>query len=122
MQNNVHVSVAERQMRDGVAGLIWNVTAPCRLEAELWLCKKDLPGGHCDEVKGSRQKLELTVDWTLTRNGHWVKTSCTILLYTIPMLNILILLNSNPLYNNVSTFKPYFGQFTFLLIYIYFFY
>lgn len=86
MQNNVSVSVAECQMREGGTGLSWNVTAPCRLEAEVWLCKKDLPGGQCEEVTGSRQKLHNYVHagWSATRNGHWVKmsrkTCCTNLL------------------------------------------
>uniref|UniRef100_A0A3B5B3X7 Uncharacterized LOC103361985 n=1 Tax=Stegastes partitus TaxID=144197 RepID=A0A3B5B3X7_9TELE len=69
MQHNVSLSVAEARMRNGGAGLSWNVTAPCRLEAEVWLCKKDPARGQCDEVAGSRQRLQ--AGWTATRSGHW---------------------------------------------------
>ncbi|KAM9350997.1 interleukin-17 receptor C [Symphorus nematophorus] len=73
MQHNVSVSVAEFQMREGGTGLSWNVTAPCRLEADVWLCKKDPAGGQCEEVTGSRQRLQNHVHagWSATRNGHW---------------------------------------------------
>ncbi|KAM7404935.1 hypothetical protein PAMP_012239 [Pampus punctatissimus] len=68
MQRSVSVSVVE-----GGTGLSWNVTAPCRLEAEVWLCKKDEAGGQCEEVNGSKQRLHSHVDtgWRATRNGHW---------------------------------------------------
>ncbi|XP_042347438.1 uncharacterized protein wu:fl23c11 [Plectropomus leopardus] len=71
MQHNVSVSVVESQMREGSPALSWNVTAPCRLEAEVWLCKKDLAGGQCDEVTGSRQRLHNHTGWSATRSGHW---------------------------------------------------
>lgn len=76
MQPNMSVLMVECQMRDGSRGLCWNVTAPCRLEAEVWLCKKELHGGLCTEVTGSRQQVHNTVHagWSATRNGHWVKT------------------------------------------------
>lgn len=71
MQHNVSVSMVESQMREGGTRLSWNVTAPCSLEAEVWLCKKDLIGAECEEVSGSRQKLHNS-GWSSTRNGHWV--------------------------------------------------
>ncbi|XP_071332727.1 interleukin-17 receptor C isoform X2 [Trachinotus anak] len=71
MQHSVSVSVEEFQMREGGTGLSWNVTAPCRLEAEVWLCKKDMAGGQCAEVTGSRQRLHSHAGWSATRNGHW---------------------------------------------------
>ena len=71
MQHSVSVTVVESQMRDGSAGLSWNVTSLCRLEAEVWLCMKELAGGQCKEVIGSRQKLKTS--WTATHDGHWVK-------------------------------------------------
>ncbi|XP_041655679.1 interleukin-17 receptor C [Cheilinus undulatus] len=73
MQQNVSVSVVESRMRDGGTGLSWNVTAPCRLEGELWLCKKDAAGGLCEEVTGSRQKLDNQehAGWRASRKGHW---------------------------------------------------
>ncbi|KAF7664861.1 hypothetical protein LDENG_00161760 [Lucifuga dentata] len=72
MQRNVSVSMMEAQEREGSTVLSWNVTAPCRLEAEVWLCKKD-SGSECDEVMGSRQKLDnhAHAGWRATRNGHW---------------------------------------------------
>ncbi|KAA8590880.1 hypothetical protein FQN60_001823 [Etheostoma spectabile] len=73
MQHNVSVSVKESQMREGDVGLSWNVTAPCRLEAEVRLCKKDLAGGQCEEVTGSRQTLHKHAGWRATRSGHWIK-------------------------------------------------
>lgn len=79
MQHNVSVSVAECQMRGGGTGLSWNVTAPCRVEAEVWLCKKDVAEGQCEEVTGSRQRLHNHVQagWSATHSGHWVKKSCS---------------------------------------------
>ncbi|XP_041801808.1 interleukin-17 receptor C isoform X2 [Chelmon rostratus] len=73
MQRNVSVSLAECQMREGGTGLSWNVTAPCRLEAEVWLCRKDLAGGRCEEVTASRQRLHnhAHAGWSATHSGHW---------------------------------------------------
>lgn len=71
MQNNISVSMAQHQTREGGVGLSWNVTAPCRLEAEVWLCKREQPGGQCEEVRGSRQRVH--DGWIPTRKGHWVK-------------------------------------------------
>ncbi|XP_049437228.1 uncharacterized protein wu:fl23c11 isoform X1 [Epinephelus fuscoguttatus] len=71
MQHNVSVSVEETQMREGGVGLSWNVSAPCRLEAEMWLCKKDLARDQCDEVSGSRQRLHNRTGWSATSSGHW---------------------------------------------------
>nr|XP_020466423.1 interleukin-17 receptor C isoform X2 [Monopterus albus] len=72
MQHNVSVTVVESPLRDGGTGLSWNVTAPCRLDAEVWLCKKDPTGGQCEEVMGSRQTLQSKdAGWCATRNGHW---------------------------------------------------
>lgn len=77
MQENVSVSMAEAQMRDDGTALSWNVTAPCRLEGEVWLCKKDSAGGQCEEVKDSRQRLynHSHAGWSASRNGHWVMTT-----------------------------------------------
>ncbi|KAM4563884.1 interleukin-17 receptor C [Odontesthes bonariensis] len=69
MRHNVSVSLVESRMRDGGTGLKWNATSPCRLEAEVWLCKKDMAGGQCEEVTGSRQNLQAR--WIATHNGHW---------------------------------------------------
>uniref|UniRef100_UPI0037E72ABE interleukin-17 receptor C n=1 Tax=Semicossyphus pulcher TaxID=241346 RepID=UPI0037E72ABE len=73
MQRNVSVSVVESRMRWGGTGLSWNVTAPCRLDAEVWLCKKDPAGSQCEEVMGSRQRLHSHehAGWRANRKGHW---------------------------------------------------
>ncbi|CAJ1084920.1 interleukin-17 receptor C isoform X1 [Xyrichtys novacula] len=73
MQQNVSLSVVESQMREGVVGLSWNVTAPCWLEAEVWPCMKDPVGDHCEEVMGFRQRLHSHehAGWRATRRGHW---------------------------------------------------
>lgn len=71
MQNNISVSMAQHQTREGGVGLSWNVTAPCRLEAEVWLCKREQPGSQCEEVRSSRQRVH--DGWIPTRKGHWVK-------------------------------------------------
>ncbi|KAM6982276.1 uncharacterized protein LKV04_012908 [Tautogolabrus adspersus] len=73
MQQNVSMSVVESWMRDGRPRLRWNVTAPCRLEGEVWLCKKDHAGSLCKEVLGSRQRLNdhEHAGWRASRKGHW---------------------------------------------------
>ncbi|XP_034446526.1 uncharacterized protein wu:fl23c11 isoform X1 [Hippoglossus hippoglossus] len=73
MQHNVSVSLEEFPMWGGGTGLSWNVSAPCRLEAEVWLCKRELSGGRCEEVTGSRQRLHnhTHAGWMATRYGHW---------------------------------------------------
>ncbi|KAK1898353.1 Interleukin-17 receptor C [Dissostichus eleginoides] len=53
MQHNVSVSLKESLQRGGGSVLIWNVTAPCRLNAEVSLCKKDPAGGRCEEKTGT---------------------------------------------------------------------
>ena len=79
MQTNVSVSMSVSPVRVNhgtrqATALSWNVTAPCKLKGEVWLCKKDSAGGGCEEVTGSRQSLyNHTGDgWRATANGHWV--------------------------------------------------
>ncbi|XP_037627457.1 uncharacterized protein wu:fl23c11 [Sebastes umbrosus] len=73
MQHSVSVSLEKSRMRDGGTGLSWNMTALCRLDAEVRLCKKDVAGGQCEEVTGSRQTLHSHGDagWRATRSGYW---------------------------------------------------
>lgn len=77
MQRNPLLAVVESSMRGGDTGLSWNVTAPCRLEAEMWLCKKDVAEGRCEEITGSRRTLDWH-KWTVL-NRHWVKASGNII-------------------------------------------
>ncbi|KAK5863791.1 hypothetical protein PBY51_000795 [Eleginops maclovinus] len=71
MQHNLSVSLEESQQREGGSLLSWNVTAPCRLNAEVSLCKKDPAGGRCEEMTGFRQKLHNQTGWIAVRSGYW---------------------------------------------------
>ncbi|KAL1021513.1 hypothetical protein UPYG_G00014220 [Umbra pygmaea] len=71
-QNNVSVSVQEAQMNmANSTALSWNVTAPCQLEGDLWLCRKTTVEGQCEEVNGSRQRMHNPAygKWTNTIHG-----------------------------------------------------
>ncbi|KAL6119159.1 il17rc [Pungitius sinensis] len=70
MQHSVSVLLSQSPVREGGVGLLWNVTAPCRLEAELRLCRQEVAaGGRCEEVTGSR--LSLHGGWSASREGLW---------------------------------------------------
>ncbi|XP_063321081.1 uncharacterized protein wu:fl23c11 [Pelmatolapia mariae] len=71
MQHSVSATLVESQLRDGGTGLIWNVSAPCILEAEVWLCKKDQVGGQCEELTHSRQRLQAKWD---ERRSRYLQT------------------------------------------------
>ncbi|XP_070704578.1 uncharacterized protein il17rc [Pempheris klunzingeri] len=60
---NVSVSAGPHQMKDHSTMLLWNLSAPCRLEGEVWPCHKE---SSCREMKGFRQQLE---------NGTWRQNS-----------------------------------------------
>uniref|UniRef100_A0AAZ1XD93 SEFIR domain-containing protein n=1 Tax=Oreochromis aureus TaxID=47969 RepID=A0AAZ1XD93_OREAU len=75
MQHSVSVTLVESHFWDGGTGLIWNVSAPCILEAEVWLCKKDQVGGQCEEVMGSRQRLRAKLN--KRSNGYLMKINGT---------------------------------------------
>ncbi|XP_008412280.1 interleukin-17 receptor C isoform X1 [Poecilia reticulata] len=70
MQNNVSVTMAESPLRSGDTGLSWNATSPCKVQAEVQLCKKDMAGGQCEEVTGSKQQLNET-GWKAVHRVHW---------------------------------------------------
>ncbi|XP_054902412.1 uncharacterized protein wu:fl23c11 [Poeciliopsis prolifica] len=70
MQHNVSVTMVESPLRRRNTGLIWNVTSPCKVQAEVQLCKKDMAGGQCEEVTGSKQQLKST-GWTAAHGVHW---------------------------------------------------
>ncbi|CAB1329309.1 unnamed protein product [Coregonus sp. 'balchen'] len=55
--NNVSVSVEAQTSAENGTALSWNITAPCQLEGELWLCRRDSVGGQCEEVMGTRQRM-----------------------------------------------------------------
>ncbi|XP_076012865.1 uncharacterized protein il17rc isoform X2 [Genypterus blacodes] len=65
---NLSVSVANGLMNDNGAKLSWNVSAPCRLEAEVWPCVA-LGESSCKEMKGFRQQANGT--WRQNSKGLW---------------------------------------------------
>ncbi|XP_074492322.1 interleukin-17 receptor C isoform X1 [Sebastes fasciatus] len=64
---NVSVSVGQGQMNNHRTMLSWNVSAPCRLEGEVWPCHKDI---SCREMKGFRQLLT-NGTWKQNRKEQW---------------------------------------------------
>ncbi|XP_061788307.2 uncharacterized protein il17rc isoform X1 [Nerophis lumbriciformis] len=70
LRHNVSTSVVYAQMNNRGQMLQWNVSAPCRLEGEVWPCRRT--GRHsCIEIEGFRQLLNKTT-WKQS-NGRWVK-------------------------------------------------
>ena len=73
----VQVSMAPAQTNIGEPAMVWNLTAPCVLEAELWLCWMERRGlgQNCREVEGSRQQVEKGKrgGWQRVLQGHWVQ-------------------------------------------------
>ncbi|XP_046871176.1 uncharacterized protein LOC124463486 isoform X2 [Hypomesus transpacificus] len=68
--DNVSVSVGRGQMNSGASMLSWNVSAPCRLEAQVWLCQRGAAAGECREQNNSRQNL-VDGPWRENRTGFW---------------------------------------------------
>ncbi|XP_029108319.1 uncharacterized protein LOC114910601 [Scleropages formosus] len=57
--DNISVSVRPSQTHEDEAVLEWTVSAPCRLEAELWPCRMGAAeASRCREVEGMRQSLQ----------------------------------------------------------------
>lgn len=66
---NVSMSVDPDLMNNHRSMLRWNLSAPCRLEGEVWPCHEQ---GSCREVHGFRQQLTNST-WRQNSKGHWVK-------------------------------------------------
>ncbi|KAL1264948.1 hypothetical protein QQF64_002975 [Cirrhinus molitorella] len=66
--SNMSVSLAHIKMNDGEPVLSWNLTAPCRIRAELWPCQMKADG-KCTEVKGFRQKC--CKNWEENSTALW---------------------------------------------------
>uniref|UniRef100_UPI0037E941E6 interleukin-17 receptor C n=1 Tax=Semicossyphus pulcher TaxID=241346 RepID=UPI0037E941E6 len=64
---NVSVSVGKGQMINYLTMLSWNVSAPCRLEGEVWPCQREI---GCREVKGYRKQLDSGA-WRQNSKGLW---------------------------------------------------
>uniref|UniRef100_A0A8C6TL20 SEFIR domain-containing protein n=1 Tax=Neogobius melanostomus TaxID=47308 RepID=A0A8C6TL20_9GOBI len=71
MQRSVSLALMESPMRRGNSVLIWNVSAPCRLKVEVWLCKREVVSGACQEVMGSRQRVDGHDGWVATHKASW---------------------------------------------------
>ncbi|XP_026993261.1 uncharacterized protein il17rc [Tachysurus fulvidraco] len=55
---NVSLSVGHSETNEGRPALNWNVSAPCKLEVEVWPCQMAMHvGGGCREVLGFRQNI-----------------------------------------------------------------
>ncbi|MCJ8744183.1 hypothetical protein PDJAM_G00115550 [Pangasius djambal] len=55
---NVSLSVGHSETNEGRPALSWNMSAPCRLEVEVWPCQMAVSlGGGCREVPGFRQNI-----------------------------------------------------------------
>lgn len=70
MWQNVSVSLGQGQMNNYRPMLRWNLSAPCRLEGEVWPCHKQ--GLGCWELQGFRQQLRKST-WRQNNKGHWVR-------------------------------------------------
>ncbi|KAG9333812.1 hypothetical protein JZ751_010091 [Albula glossodonta] len=77
MLDNVSMSVVPTQTNGNDTALTWTLSAPCRVEAELWLCRmrKRGAGQECGEVDGSRRRLldSAWSGWEENSQGHWGK-------------------------------------------------
>ncbi|XP_061583175.1 interleukin-17 receptor C [Cololabis saira] len=67
MWKNVSVNVRLSKMNDQSTMLLWNLTAPCRLEGEVRLCHKT---GSCREARILRQQLA-NDKWRQNSKGLW---------------------------------------------------
>ncbi|XP_026203023.1 interleukin-17 receptor C-like [Anabas testudineus] len=64
---NVSVSVGQGQRNSYGPMLLWNLSAPCRLEGEVWPCHNK---NSCREKRGFRQKLGVG-KWRQNRKRLW---------------------------------------------------
>ncbi|KAM6980761.1 interleukin-17 receptor C-like [Aplochiton taeniatus] len=72
VRQNMSVSVVEGQTYSSAAMLSWNLSAPCRLEAEVLLCQRaaGVDTGGCLEIMGFRKKLA-NGTWKQNEEGQW---------------------------------------------------
>uniref|UniRef100_A0A8C2HJK8 SEFIR domain-containing protein n=1 Tax=Cyprinus carpio TaxID=7962 RepID=A0A8C2HJK8_CYPCA len=71
--SSVSVSLAENKTRHKQPALVWSLSAPCRLEAQLWLCRKGSGlDSSCHAVSGRSQvHTRLNDSWKETDHRHW---------------------------------------------------
>ncbi|XP_028302497.1 uncharacterized protein LOC114463260 isoform X2 [Gouania willdenowi] len=70
MRDNVTVSLHLRRIKDFSQILLWNVSAPCRLEGEVWLCHSH---SSCMRFNVPKQQL-VNGTWKQDHKGFWVRT------------------------------------------------
>ncbi|XP_052418873.1 interleukin-17 receptor C isoform X1 [Carassius gibelio] len=71
--SSVSVSLAENKTRLQQPALVWSLSAPCRLEAQLWLCRKGSGlDSSCQAVSSISPVLtRLNDSWKQTDHRHW---------------------------------------------------
>lgn len=86
IDSNVSVSVSAIKLHNSVesdrTALIWNLTSPCRLETELWLCRKGSSvDSSCNQINDMhhahkyQKRIRRKDKWIRTDAGHWVGIS-----------------------------------------------
>ncbi|KAF7693488.1 hypothetical protein HF521_008804 [Silurus meridionalis] len=66
---NVSTSVGLTETNEGPPALSWNLSAPCRLEVEVWPCQMAVTqGGGCSEVLGFRRNA---TKWEENKSTLW---------------------------------------------------
>uniref|UniRef100_A0A9J8BCH2 SEFIR domain-containing protein n=1 Tax=Cyprinus carpio carpio TaxID=630221 RepID=A0A9J8BCH2_CYPCA len=69
--SSVSVSLAETEAHH--KALVWSLSAPCRLEAQLWLCRKGSGLDSSCHAVSSRSQVHtrLNDSWIETQHRHW---------------------------------------------------
>lgn len=90
---NMSLSVAHSETNEGRPALSWNMSAPCRLEAEVWPCQMAVTlGGGCTEVPGFRRNI--SSGWEENISMVWVSERASERVWTL-----LHLSRSSPWWN-----------------------
>ncbi|XP_041748088.2 uncharacterized protein LOC121578067 isoform X1 [Coregonus clupeaformis] len=102
---NVSVSVVQGQMNSGGAMLSWNLTAPCRMEAEVWHCQKDagLDKDRCTELVAFRQRLSDDI-WRENDRGHWLMPG--VFVDVKPGLDLCVMVKVKGKHSELGPFCP----------------
>ncbi|GAA6065631.1 uncharacterized protein il17rc, partial [Tachysurus ichikawai] len=70
VMKNVSLSVGHSETNEGRPALNWNVSAPCKLEVEVWPCQMAVHvGGGCREVPGFRKTI--STGWNENISTLW---------------------------------------------------
>lgn len=69
---NISVSVSKGFMNNNNTMLSWKVSAPCKVDGEVWACERT-PGPYsCTNIKGFKQRLAAG-SWRQDNKGFWVR-------------------------------------------------